>query len=586
MRKKLLVTVFEWLFICILLFFFLEKNLAYHYYYVGQFRLFQYHSDEVMRLFSHPGGLVEYVATWLVQGWSCPYAGALTDVLLFLCIGTGLQCICKKLASKICLTLLWLLPGILLLFVSIDFNYHLEGTLAFALSVWVLYFYLCIASPIVRVVYMVFVGWGLFFLVGSAFEVVVICAVLYEWSVGSSYKKLALLLFPLSFMPALWWYMAGANEAVRIVFLPDAYFHSHLSPQPILYYAWLSLPVVFLLACMVGQKKNVPRWLGHGAMMLVQLVVAGWIVYAGVKKYRSDTFYQIEELDHYAQEQQWDKLLSFPLRSGQNSMHACFQNLALAEKGMLADKLFSFGQTGADGLWIPWNRSVTSSALLSDVYYAMGLVALSQRMAFEGMIASEWAVHPRLMVRLVKTNLIYGNHAVAARYLRMLDEAHVCKEKVQQLRCFVGDDKAIDKDPELGTKRRHLAQADGLINLSSVPEGLFQMASSCPDNKIAVEYLGCYCLLKKDIASLLLLLEKGYPDRVHTPLPLHFQEAVALAHEADPSLWEEKGVSATVADRFRQYKQLILENRGNPSLPQKLRASFGNTYWYYYMFKK
>ena len=46
--------------------------------------------------------------------------------------------------------------------------------------------------------------------------------------------------------------------------------------------------------------------------------------------------------------------------------------------------------------------------LLSDIYYQMGNVALAQEMAFEGMIASERAVNPRLLLRLIQTNLIYG----------------------------------------------------------------------------------------------------------------------------------------------------------------------------------
>lgn len=44
------------------------------------------------------------------------------------------------------------------------------------------------------------------------------------------------------------------------------------------------------------------------------------------------TLYLVKELDYYARTEQWDKLLSAPLRSDKNAMHACFQNLALAQK--------------------------------------------------------------------------------------------------------------------------------------------------------------------------------------------------------------------------------------------------------------
>lgn len=65
---------------------------------------------------------------------------------------------------------------------------------------------------------------------------------------------------------------------------------------------------------------------------ILQIILAGWFLHNETKTYNSPTLYLVKELDYYARTEQWDKLLSAPLRSDKNAMHACFQNLALAQK--------------------------------------------------------------------------------------------------------------------------------------------------------------------------------------------------------------------------------------------------------------
>ena len=347
------------------------------------------------------------------------------------------------------------------------------------------------------------------------------------------------------------------------------------------YDEWVNL----LLYRYLEQHYYEKKWMTYTSPIL-QIILAGWFLHNETKTYNSPTLYLVKELDYYARTEQWDKLLSAPLRSDKNAMHACFQNLALAQKGILADKALSLKQVGADGLWIAWNRSTTASTLLSDVYYAMGSEAIAQRMAFEGMISSEWTVNPRLLTRLVKTNLIYGNHAVAGKYISMLEDTHAYKEQAVALKRFLNNDEAIDKDPELGFKRRCIAKTDGLAQIEGVPYDLLQIIASNPECKTAFEYLGIFCLMNKDIIPFNQLIETYHNAKGLSPMPVSFQEAIILAHEGDTAAWTRLGVTPQVAERFRTFKQTVLQNRGSAALPNKLHTGFGNTYWYYYMFKK
>lgn len=99
----------------------------------------------------------------------------------------------------------------------------------------------------------------------------------------------------------------------------------------------------------------------------------------------------------------------------------CHLNMALANKGELSDKMFNFDQRGPQGLLVQWNKSENISCMLSDIYFTMGATASSQEMAFEGYVSAMEDGNPRMLKRLVQTNLIYGTYPVAeniSQYLR------------------------------------------------------------------------------------------------------------------------------------------------------------------------
>jgi hypothetical protein len=69
-------------------------------------------------------------------------------------------------------------------------------------------------------------------------------------------------------------------------------------------------------------------------------------------------------------------------------------------------------------------------------------------------------------------------------------------------------------------------------------------------------------------------------------LPKSFQEAVVIIWEQEPSYWEQYAVSESVIQRFNELRRQIQANRNNTAaLPGLLKKSFGDTYWYYYMYK-
>lgn len=586
MKKSILINTISWLCVTIGLFAYLEQTCAFNYFYAEQFRLFRFSSDYVAQLFSHPGGAMEYLASFLMQFFIYPYVGPLTAALLFAGIGIGIQGLWRKCSPQFSLPILYLVPGILLLFADMDFNYHLEGTLAFALTVGVLNIYIRLSSLRMRLLFMRIATWALYFLVGPAAVIAALCAVIYECLLSSHFKWYSLLLLVWVFIPIAWWYSGGQGGEARIVFLPDAYFNPRLPSQTLHYYIWSSLPLIFLIARLTRYFHEPPfKWWKYISPSL-QLLLAVWLLHAGSQKYNVSKNYQVKILDYYCHTGQWQQLLEQPLRSAQNSMHACYQNLALAQLGVLGNKLFSFPQCGANGLWISWNRSASVASLLSDVNYAIGNVAVAQELAFEGMIASERAVNPRFLIRLIETNLIYGHRKVAEKYIYLLEQTHAYARQATSYRKFLKDDRTVDTDPILGAKRRCIAHTDGLSQGKGDPNDLLKIIRSNPESKTTFEYLGAFALLNKEVAPFVQLMEEYHTKKGLQPMPVHFQEAAILAHETDTTAWSKCGVTPQVADRFSAYKQTVLANKGSYALADKLRMNFGNTYWYYFMFTK
>lgn len=82
------------------------------------------------------------------------------------------------------------------------------------------------------------------------------------------------------------------------------------------------------------------------------------------------------------------------------------------------------------------------------------------------------------------------------------------------------------------------------------------------------------------------MVETYYGTDVLPVLPTSFQEALIILSEKDPDYWRRFNICTSVQQRFVDYKKLVLANMNNKDgLPRLMRSSFGDTYWFYFMFK-
>ena len=575
-----------WLIVFGALFAFLQTSFQYHFYYIEQSQLFLFSESYIGNKLVLPGGFSMLVAEFLVQFFIRPYIGALVTAALLTGVGICTAGIVKRIAPASGLFILYVLPMLALLFMHFDFNYRVQGTVCYLMMMALLCGYMRIRNDLFRLVAGCVLVPVLFWLAGSIAVLFAGMVCLFEglrktpkWYISLIGVAEVLLLG----VGTVYFSLMGEY---RWVFGPDLYYHYTLHPKEIIYYSWICLPLVFLVAFFIRNKNSLSgkKWRA-GISCIAQLAMIAAVLWWGMPKYSDAKTLKLKKLDYFARTEQWDKTIEECKGKLTNFLYMCHLNMALANKGELSDKMFNFDQRGPQGLLVQWNKSENISCMLSDIYFTMGATASSQEMAFEGYVSAMEDGNPRMLKRLVQTNLIYGTYPVAEKYISILEKTYAYRDWAQSQRKYLYNDEVVESDPILGTRRRMLPDRNSLAMIKGLAGDLALFLEKGPANSAALQYLGAMYLLAKDLEGFKALVEKYYGTEFLPVLPVHFQEAVIVMSEKEPDYWKRFNVSETIVARFTDYKKQVLANRNNSAIAGLLNRSYGNTYWFYFMFK-
>lgn len=575
-----------WLIVFGALFAFLQMCFEYHFYYIEQSQLFLFSEAYIRNKLLLPGGFSMLVAEFLVQFFIRPYVGALVTAVLLTGVGVCTAGIVKRIAPVSGLFILYVLPMLALLFMHFDFNYRVQGTVCYLMMMALLCGYMRIRNDLFRLVAGCVLVPVLFWLAGSIAVLFAGMVCLFEglrktpkWYISLIGVAEVLLLG----VGTVYFSLMGE---FRWVFGPDLYYHYTLHPKEIIYYSWICLPLVFLVAFFIRNKNSLSgkKWRA-GISCIAQLAMIAAVLWWGMPKYSDAKTLKLKKLDYFARTEQWDKTIEECKGKLTNFLYMCHLNMALANKGELSDKMFNFDQRGPQGLLVQWNKSENISCMLSDIYFTMGATASSQEMAFEGYVSAMEDGNPRMLKRLVQTNLIYGTYPVAEKYISILEKTYAYRDWAQSQRKYLYNDEVVESDPILGTRRRMLPDRNSLAMIKGLAGDLALFLEKGPANSAALQYLGAMYLLAKDLEGFKALVEKYYGTEFLPVLPVHFQEAVIVMSEKEPDYWKRFNVSETIVARFTDYKKQVLANRNNSAIAGLLNRSYGNTYWFYFMFK-
>lgn len=291
-----------------------------------------------------------------------------------------------------------------------------------------------------------------------------------------------------------------------------------------------------------------------------------------------------KELDWYMYQDRPDDILRVLSKNGENSyVYQNFLNWALVRKETLGDDMFRYPQTDPYSLILEWREIAYTSVLMSNIYYEMGHIALAQRMAFEANVIFDNS-NPRMLQRLIQTNLIFGQYDVAEKYIARLEKTWFDRKWATSMRKFLRDREMILSDPELGPKARCVPKDNNLaLSRNDLGWDLKEILRANPDHTATREYAVAHFLLAKNLQSFNDFLDEFMNGK---PLPKSYKEAILILSEKDPALIGKWNIDPETIKRYSDFKDFYSKNSRRSDLKQRLRSKFGDTYWLYYLYNQ
>lgn len=544
------------------------------------FSLFLMTPDFLLEQLKHPGGLSDYAGWFIVQFFRSPWVAAICQtaafiaVYFFTCRITWRLGLLKKAAGIL------YLPALTLVGLQMQYEFLFSETLKVVFYFALIYGYIRIASPKTRL---------LVSLLGSPLFLIVLGGGIFIWF------YVLLVIYELAFAPKRIPVAGLSSWIVLVPALPQIYRQIELIPQSQLYalfprmleasfpallplmFVWL--PVFLLFGWVVRNNFSGKPSFGRVTTVIFNLLVivaAVWILKE--KCY----FPKIEQQFHMYRavtEENWDEVLDVAkdYNGGRYSAIVLY-NLALAQKGELADSVLNYRQLGMAGLIHPWEENYFSHLYGSEVFYHLGEMNEALRWAFEASVCKSDATPPYLTKRIAEILIRLEKYEAARPFLYRL---------VQTWRYADWAKKTLRTLPEKAVPSPPTAETDFICGAFGPFFDLTYMLQNRPANTNLRDYLLTCLLLEKRLENFYADFCENFTPGNKTILPKIYEEALIIVYQKgiDRDVFKKYNITQECGKRFSTYSDGIkthgLENTETPKL---LAPKFRNTYWYYYHF--
>lgn len=432
--------------------------------YQEQYQLFLWTGDYFWERVSLPGGFADWLGEFIVQFYYVEWLGALLLALLFVV----LQRLVVRLLPEGDWCLLSMVPVGLLLWLMGDINVLLSLPVAIVLALVLA----CIRLP------------------KRLFWLDVLIVPLAYWLAG----------------PAVWLYVV-----IRIIQIGWRHLWSPvwLSAVQLMVYAWL-LPQWPLQMAMTGLNYyriplHYPQLTGYDKEM-----------------------YELIRLDYYVRNERWDDIVR---RAGEYQVPTPFWsncvNLALAEKHLLADRMFDFYQSGEDALLMPRVRDLTSMLPTAEAFWRLGMVNSAQRYMFDTQESIlNLRKSGRCTRRLAECMLVNGHYQAASKQIALLKKSLFYRSWAEEMETLLGDEARINAHPVYGRLRKLRYKDSFLYNYEEIDKMLGLLFVNNSGNRMALDYFMGQMLLKGDMQGFRQYMGWVQQYGGYRQMPLGYQDAM------------------------------------------------------------
>lgn len=556
-----------------------------------QYQMFLFDIGYFLERIVLPGGLADYISEFLVQFYYMPVLGGAIIALLLIGIQAVVWGLMKQYGARHDFPgyLLSFLPSIALWCAMGDQNVLLSFVVALFGALLMGWIHNRFHNRLVKVVFELVSTALVYWFLGP---VVFLYAALMIGDTLMKGKQKGHLLSCLGYSACLLiltvaWILLTTQSLqypISRIFTGLNYYRypGTVSPLPLGVMIWTVVVVFF------GMVPDGHAWIKKlqqskvvMALSYVLVIVASWF---GIKASFDEMTYDLIDYDFLVRTEQWDKIIEkAEKKPATTPLSVSCVNLALSQKGQLADRLFEFYQNGGEGLFPTFTRDMISPVSTAEIFFRLGMVNDAERYMFEAQEAiPNYRKSARLTRRIVECEIINGNYKVAAKLLRRLQKTLFYSNWANQMMALLGNEKAINRHPVYGKLRKYREKKqDFLFSDREMDQMLGLLFLNDNHNKMAYEYLVCYELLQRDMEKFMQYYPLGrFVDYDH--IPRSFQEILIgnwMKTHSDPRTIPYS-VDAQNVNNTLNFIQLYMQNPKNPQLG--LQPYVSNA-WHYVM---
>lgn len=556
-----------------------------------QYQMFLFDSGYFLERIVLPGGLADYISEFLVQFYYMPVLGGAIIALLLMGIQTAVWGLMKQYGARHDFLgyLLSFLPSIALWCAMGDQNVLLSFVVALFGALVIGWIHNRFHNRLVKVVFELVSTALVYWLLGP---VVFLYAVLMIGDTlknakqkgnvfsGIGYSAVILILtvaWILLTTQTLQYPLYRIFAGLNYYRYPGA-----ISPLPFVVMVWaVVIPFLGMIPCHRKSLQKLQQSKVVIVLSYVLVIVASWF---GIKTSFDEMTYELIDYDFLVRTEQWDKIIEkAEKKPATTPLGVSCVNLALSQKGMLADRLFEFYQNGGEGLFPTFTRDMISPVSTAEIFFRLGMVNDAERYMFEAQEAiPNYRKSARLTRRIIECDIINGNYKVAAKLLRRLQKTLFYSNWANQTMALLGNEKAINRHPIYGKLRKYREKKqDFLFSDREMDQMLGLLFLNDNHNKMAYEYLMCYELLQRDMEKFMQYYPLGrFVGYDH--IPRTFQEILIgnwMKTHSDPRTIPYS-VDAQNVNNTLNFIQLYMQNPKDPQLGQQPYVSNA---WHYVM---
>ena len=556
-----------------------------------QYQMFLFDSGYFLERIVLPGGLADYISEFLVQFYYMPVLGGAIIALLLMGIQTAVWGLMKQYGARHDFPgyLLSFLPSIALWCAMGDQNVLLSFVVALFGALVIGWIHNRFHNRLVKVVFELVSTALVYWFLGP---VVFLYAALMIGDTLKNAKQKGNVFSGIGYSAVIliltiaWILLTTQTLQYPLyrIFAGLNYYRypGTISPLPFVVMVWaVVIPFLGMIPCHRKSLQKLQQSKVVIVLSYVLVIVASWF---GIKASFDEMTYELIDYDFLVRTEQWDKIIEkAEKKPATTPLSVSCVNLALSQKGVLADRLFEFYQNGGEGLFPTFTRDMISPVSTAEIFFRLGMVNDAERYMFEAQEAiPNYRKSARLTRRIIECEIINGNYQVAAKLLRRLQKTLFYSNWANQMMALLGNEKAINRHPIYGKLRKYREKKqDFLFSDREMDQMLGLLFLNDNHNRMAYEYLMCYELLQRDMEKFMQYYPLGrFVGYDH--IPRTFQEILIgnwMKTHSNPRTIPYS-VDAQNVNNTLNFIQLYMQNPKDPQLGQQPYVSNA---WHYVM---